>query len=209
MAYSYYRHLENRILELPPGAVVTIADFTDIAVPKTVSKMLKRLSADGAVRKVMRSLFWKPDGMHAEPAPNEVAKALARENGWALAPSKDTALHLIGMVEASPKVWTYVTDGTYRKYHYGSQKIFFTHTGRSFRARLSEKTALFIQSLKAYGKEKLTDDIKDRFTKLVSGWDLKTLAEETKGAAAWIREATRAICRRVEVVNAKKTEQRI
>ncbi|MBP5230882.1 MAG: hypothetical protein ILO68_04055, partial [Clostridia bacterium] len=199
MAYSFFKKLENRILYLPLGSVITIADFTDIASAKTVSKMLTRLSKEGVVERVMRSVFWKPNG--EEPEPDEVAKALARENGWSLAPSKETALHLFGMVDAKPKVWTYVTDGTYRSYRYGDQRISFTHTGKLFRGKWSAKTALFIQCLMAYGKEHITEEIISRFGLRIRGWDLKTLIEETKDTAVWIRKTTKLICRRQPAVD--------
>lgn len=209
MAYSFYRQLEKRILYLPLGAVVTIADFTDIAGAKTVSKMLTRLSKEGVIRRVMRSVFWKPDGNESEPEPNEVAKALARENGWTMAPSKDTALHLIGMVEVSPKVWTYVTNGTYRKYHYGNHKISFSHSGKSIRSAWSEKTLLLVQCLKAYGKEQITEEVMRQIMARIKGWDLKRIADETKSAAAWIRETTKIMCGRLQAVSVKNHNQRI
>ncbi len=204
LAYSFFRQLEKRILYLPLGSVVTIADFTDIAGAKTVSKMLTRLAEEGLVRRVMRSVFWKPDGEHSEPEPNEVAKALARENGWELAPSKETALHLFGMVDAKPKVWTYVTNGTYRNYQYGDQQISFTHTGKHFWSKWSEKTILLIQCLKAYGKEHVTDEIRRKLGGKIHGWDTKKLVEETKGAAVWIRDTVRVLCSKSRPVSVKR-----
>ena len=194
MAYSFYRQLEKRILYLPLGSVMTIADFTDIAGAKTVSKMLTRLTDEGVIRRVMRSVFWKPDGVNGEPEPNEVAKALARENGWILAPSKETALHLFGLTDTKPTVWTYITDGTYRTYQYGVHRISFTHTGRHFWSKWSEKTILLIQCMKAYGKEHLTDEIRRKLKGKIHGWDTKKLVEETKGSAAWIRDTVRVLC---------------
>ena len=189
---------------LPLGSVVTIADFTDIAGGKTVSKMLTRLSEEGLIRRVMRSVFWKPDGVHEEPEANEVAKALARENGWDLAPSKETALHLFGMVDAKPKVWTYVTNGTYRTYKYGDQQISFTHTGRHFWFKWSEKTILLIQCLRAYGKERLTEDVRQKLGSKIHGWNTKKLIEETKGAAVWIRDVVRILCSKSHKVSLKR-----
>ena len=209
MAASLYKQMKSRIAFLPGGSVLAISDFTDMAKPKTVSKMMTRLSKEGLVAKVLRSVFWKPAEDQNEPEPNEVAKALARENGWELAPTKETALHLFGMVDARPKVWTYVTNGTYRNYRYGVNSISFAHTGRRFWAKWSEKTVLFIECVRAYGKEHIDEEIKAKFRRALRGWDLKKLVEETRGAAAWIRDFTRLLCGKPSPVTEKNNKQRI
>ena len=179
---------------LPAGSVIAISDFTDIASPKTVSKMLTRLAEDGQIEKVMRSVFWKPDGKHLDPAPNDVANALARENNWFLAPSGDTALHIMGLEEDVPAVWTYVTNGTYRNYKYGTTEISFTHTNWTFFNDMSEKTKLLVQCMKAYGKEHLSEEKIMALFKKCQNWEWRKVVEETKNATNWVTKMVLKLC---------------
>lgn len=186
MKNSKQKQLIAAIGVMPPGSVISIADFIDIAEPKTISKMLTRLSEDGCIEKVMRSLFWKPDESGKGPNPHEVAKALARENNWALAPSGYTALHIMGVENEEPEVWTFVTSGTYRKYSYGDINISFTHTNWRLFSAMSEKTKLLVQCLKAYGKEHLSEERLRTMLSFCSGWEWKNVLRETKSATAWV-----------------------
>ncbi|MBR4767379.1 MAG: hypothetical protein IK088_00200 [Lachnospiraceae bacterium] len=194
MKRSLYRQLKNVIGLLPEGTVVSVADFTDMAKPKTVSKMLTRLEKEGEVERVMRSIFWKSDG--SQPRPNDVAEALARENGWETAPTNETALLLFGMEECAPIVWTYLTNGTNRTYSYGRHTITFTHTAGKAFGKMAKKTRMLVQCIRAYGKGCLNGDVSDRLAEKIRGWDLASLKEETKYAAAWVRTTVSALCKK-------------
>ena len=189
MKTSKQQQLLAAINALPPGSVVVISDFTDLAEPKTISKMLTRLSSEGTIEKVMRSLFWKPEENQKGPRPDDVANALARENNWYLAPSGYTALHIMGLENEVPDVWTYVTSGTYRRYSYGGIEISFTHTNWNFFSAMSDKTKLLVQCLKAYGKEKLSEEKLKNVLKKCKDFEWKNVLQETKNITVWISEA--------------------
>ncbi len=175
------------------GEVIVIQDFSDIADPKTVSKTLTRLEKSGDIKKVMRGVFWKPDGEKPSPDPDSVARGLARGNMWKLAPSGDTALHIIGMSNEKPKIWTYVTDGTYRSYCYDGIIILFQHTTGKALSAMSEKTALLIQVLKAYGKEHISDDLLKKLTKFFKPGEVNTVLEESKNTTEWVAKAIKSM----------------
>lgn len=182
------KKMEEMIACLPYGAVLAVADFEKVAQPKTVSKMLTRFAEDGTIRKVMRSVFWKPDGVHLSPEPNEVAKALARENRWETAPTGETALHLFGIKEKKPSVWTYITTGSCRKYRYDGNEILFSHTSGQPIHTMSEKTRLFVQCLRAYGEERLSDDVLGKLRKKLTDHEWKNVMAETRETSAWIKK---------------------
>ena len=187
MQKSLYRQLAEEIQEMPKGSVIAVSDFYQLAMAKTVSKMLTRLCEDGNIKRVLRSIFWIPDGVNENPEPDAVAKALARENNWSVAPSGDTALRLYGLSDEDPEIWTYVTDGTYRNYTYGDVQIAFTHTCGKHTSRMSEKTALLVQCIKACGKEQLSDEMLTRMYRLYGQMENKRFQEETKNVSAWVQ----------------------
>lgn len=173
---------------LPYGAVFAVADFENLASPKTVSKMLNRLCEEGTVRRVLRSVFWKPDAANSSPEPDEVAKALARENRWDMAPSGETALHLFGLRESEPSVWTYVTTGSCREYIFDGKKLHFAHTSGQFIREMSQKTKLFIQCIRAYGEEHLSEEVLKGLVHKLTDIEWKNVISETKEAAAWVKK---------------------
>ena len=186
MWHSCQKKLEGKIREMPSGSVFGIADFSDMATPKTVSKMLARLEGENGIERILRGIYWKPDGIHTSPDPDRVAKALARENAWQLVPCGKTALHLFGLEEKSPEEWTYVTDGTYRSYFYDGKKISFLHTTGKILSTMSAKTALLVQVLKAYGQEHITDEVMTRIASFLNFEDAKRIWEESRHAPVWI-----------------------
>ena len=189
MKHSKYNQLRSIVDRMEPGAVMVITDFIDVAQPKTVSKMLTRLEEDGAVERVLRSVYWKPDKLHESPKPNDVAEALARENSWVLAPSGDTALFLMGLQTEIPPTWTYITSGTYQDYSYGGFRISFTHTNHKFFTAMSKKTRLLVQCIKAFGHEHLSEEKMKELYRKCRDWNWKSLLEETKHATRWVSAA--------------------
>lgn len=189
MWHSCQKKLELKIHAMPSGSVFSIADFSELATPKTVSKMLARLEGEDGIERVLRGIYWKPDGIHSSPNPDRVAKALARENTWHLVPCGETALHLFGLEAKSPEEWTYVTDGTYRNYSYDGKKISFMHTTGKILSTMSEKTALLVQVLKAYGKEHINEEIMAQIASALNFDEIKKIMEETRHTTEWIANA--------------------
>lgn len=191
MSHSQHKQIEESILSGKPGTVFTISDFCHISVPETCSKVLTRLSEKNKIVKVFRGVFWKPDGINEKPEPDKVANALARNNRWKAIPCGETVLYLLGLNRRIPAKWTYVTDGTYRSYECGEALIEFRHTTGDVLHTVSEKTALLIQTLKAYGKDRLSDDVLLAIRGAFRGIEPSRLIEESKQAAGWISAAVK------------------
>ena len=184
---SIRKKIEKIIDGLPDGAVFVPTDFSDVAAPATASKTLVRLHSSGSVGKLMRGVFWK--GRNREPAPDEVARALARSNNWQAAPCGDTALHVAGFSISIPQVWTYITDGTYRVYKYGKTVIEFRHASGKFLAKMSDKTATLIQVIKAFGKEKMTDEFLRNIASKFKKEEILQFFSESCNTTDWIHSA--------------------
>ena len=186
---SIHSKIKKRILGMSLGTVFSIADFNDLAVTETTSKVLGRLKDEGVIQKIARGVFWRPNGSDSLPPPHEVASALARGNMWDFAPSGTTALYLFGMEAKPPKIWTYVTDGTYREYLVNDSEIKFSHTTGKLLNEMSAKTKMLVQVIKFYGKDKLTDELLSVLRQKISGTEEEKIIEETKNAPAWIVDA--------------------
>lgn len=122
MASGIYTEIKKRIELDEPGTVFLTSDFTDIATTTTVRKCLGRQVEEKNIRRIIAGVYEKP--VYSEllkeyiPAnPDAVAYAIARSFHWTIAPCGDVALNKLGLSTQVPVVWSYISDGPYRKFH--------------------------------------------------------------------------------------------
>lgn len=192
--------IRDRINRSDIGTVYVAVDFVDISDKTSVNAYLARLVDEGLIRRVLRGVYDKPEyndflEEYVAPSPDKVANALARNFGWSIVPCGDTALNLLGLSTQVPAAWVYVSDGTYKEYTYDNTTIQFKRTTNKEVSKLSYKTALTVQALKALGKDKIDDVVISRLSKLLTVEEKKTMLEEAKAATSWIYEYIKQICR--------------
>ena len=197
---NYISEIKDRISVSEYGAVFVAADFADITDKKTASVVLTRLEADGLLKRVLRGVYYKPEysGFLKEyiaPAPDNVARALARNFGWTIVPCGDTALNLLALSTQVPAVWLYVSDGTYKEYSYGNTVIRFKRTTNKDISKFSYKTALTVQALKALGKKNVDETVIAKLRGSLSAEEKVTMLREAKIATSWICEYIKQICK--------------
>ena len=192
--------IREKINQSEYGTVYVAVDFVDISDKTNINAYLARLAEEGLIRRVMRGVYYKAEynemlGEYVTPTVDNVAQALARNFGWTIVPCGDTALNLLGLSTQVPAAWVYVSDGTYKEYAYDNTTIQFKKTTNKEVSKLSYKTALTVQALKALGKDKIDDTVISRLSKLLTAEEKKTMLEEAKAATSWIYEYIKQICR--------------
>lgn len=192
--------IRDRINRSDIGTVYVAVDFVDISDKTSVNAYLARLVDEGLIRRILRGVYDKPEyndflEEYVAPSPDKVANAIARNFGWTIVPCGDTALNLLGLSTQVPAAWVYVSDGTYKEYTYDNTTIQFKRTTNKEVSKLSYKTALTVQALKALGKDKIDDMIISRLGKLLTAEEKQTMLEEAKAATSWIYEYIKQICR--------------
>ena len=192
--------IKTRIMNSPDGSVFSTVDFADVIENSRVGVILSRLEEDGIIRRVMRGIYDKPvynDFLkeYIAPSPSLVAEALARNFGWTIVPCGDTALNILGLSTQVPAAWSYVSDGTYKEYTYEQTTIKFKRTTNKEISKLSYKTALVVQALKALGKENVDDTVLTKLKNKLTDSEKQSLLTEAKAATAWIYEYIKLICR--------------
>lgn len=197
---SAIAQIKDRIETAKDGTVFVAVDFADIAQNSIVGVYLNRLESQGKIRRILRGVYEKPIynnflGEYISVNPNKVAKALARNLGWTIIPCGDTALNLLGLSTQVPAAWVYVSDGLYKEYSYDNVTIKFKKTTNKEISKLSYKTALVVQALKALGKESVDDTIIIKLKSDLSHRDKQTMLEEAKPVTSWIYEFIKTICR--------------
>ena len=192
--------IKTRIMNSPDGSVFSTVDFADVIENSRVGVILSRLEEDGVIRRVMRGIYDKPvynDFLkeYIAPSPSLVAEALARNFGWTIVPCGDTALNILGLSTQVPAAWSYVSDGTYKEYTYDNTTIKFKRTTNKEISKLSYKTALIVQALKALGKDNIDDIIINKLKNDLTDEEKTTALLEAKAATSWIYEYIKQICK--------------
>lgn len=190
--------IKKMIQSCDVGTVFVPTDFVHLSDKKIVSNSLSRLEDEKLIRHVMRGVYYKAEyndflQEYVSPLPDKVAHALARNFGWTIVPCGDTALNLLGLSTQIPTAWVYVSDGTYKEYSYDNTTIKFKKTTNKEISKLSYKTALVVQALKALGKDNVTDKILDKLSGSLTDKEKSDLLNEAKAVTSWIYEDIKQI----------------
>ena len=197
---DYLNQIRGNIEKAENGSVFVSTDFTDITDKKTVNMGLIRLADEGLIKKILFGVYYKPAfsellGEAVAPSPNKVAHALARNFGWTIVPCGDTALNILGLSTQVPSQWVYVSDGAYKEYTFDNTTIKFKRTTNKEISKVSYKTALTIQALKALGKENITEQVILRLKKILTDEEKEKMLAESKSATSWVLELIKVICK--------------
>lgn len=192
--------IRNRINNSDFGTVFVAVDFVDIMDKTSINTYLTRLDEERVVQRIMRGVYYKAEyndflQEYVAPEPDAVAHALARNFGWTIVPCGDTALNLLGLSTQIPAAWVYVSDGAYKEYTYEQTRIKFKRTTNKEISKLSYKTALVVQALKALGKDNVDDMIIVKLRSTLTDSEKQALIGETKAVTSWIYEYIKLICR--------------
>ena len=196
---SYINQMINRISKEPYGRCFIISDFTDIMDYEVAKKSIARLEKSGILRRIMHGVYDKPKyskllNEYVAVDINEVALALARNYNWTIAPSGNTALNLLGLSTQVPANWEYISTGPYRTYDIGKAKLQFSHRANKTIEGMSLKSAMVIEALKAFGKEKVDEKLIEQLKNQLTKSDKKKLLIEARQTTSWIYSIIKKIC---------------
>lgn len=199
MASGIYTEIKKRIELDEPGTVFLTSDFTDIATTTTVRKCLGRQVEEKNIRRIIAGVYEKP--VYSEllkeyiPGnPDAVAYAIARSFHWTIAPCGDVALNKLGLSTQVPVVWSYISDGPYRKFSWDNITLSFKHRANREISFMSETTTLVVEALKTLGKERIDDDIIVSLRNRLPEEAKKKMLKEATGVSEWIYTVIRKVC---------------
>ena len=199
MANGYSKQIQLRIHESPEGSIFVNSDFADIADTETIRRNLNRLTKVGILRRIINGIYEKPkysklldEYVAADPA--AVAHALARSYHWTIAPCGNTALNLLGLSTQVTAVWSYISDGPYRKFSWDNITLSFKHRANREISFMSETTTLVVEALKTLGKERIDDDIIVSLRNRLPEEAKKKMLKEATGVSEWIYTVIRKVC---------------
>lgn len=195
-----FKIIKDRILSSEYGTVFVATDFVEIANKTSINTYLSRLVNEKLIRRILRGVYYKAEyneflEEYVAPLPDDVARALSRNYGWTIVPCGDTALNILGLSTQIPAAWVYVSDGKYDEYTYDNTTIKFKRTTNKEISKLSYKTALVVQALKALGKDGVKEATITKLKNTLTNEEKDTLLAEAKAVTSWIYEYIKVICR--------------
>ncbi|MBI2422411.1 MAG: hypothetical protein HYV27_06245 [Candidatus Hydrogenedentes bacterium] len=152
---------------------------------------LSRLSADGRIRRVMHGVYDYPAYSRvrqgpASPNPDAIARAIARAHGWTLVPSGETALNLLGLSTQVPARWLYFSDGPTKTYEWEGGALHFRRRTNKETGKLSPKTALLVQALKALGEAHVDEWVLETLRSRLTAKERARAFREARYVTAWV-----------------------
>lgn len=198
MRTGYAERIRQRIDGAGDGTMFISADFADIAENETIRRSLNRLVKTGTLRRVLKGIYEKPRYStllreHVAPDPDAVARAIARNYHWTIAPEGNTALNLLGLSPQVPATWHYISDGPYKVYEWNNTRLVFKHRTNKEISGLSPITALVVQALKALGKGQVTPETVVILSKRLRADEKALLLREATTATDWVYDVIRQL----------------
>ncbi len=180
-----------------PGAVMGAADFLDFGSRAAVDQALSRLVAKGAILRVGRGLYHRPQ-RHARlgellPDGQAIAKALADKGTLRLQPAGAYAANLLGLSEQVPRRLVFLTDGASRKLAIAGQQIELRHTTPRNMATAGRVSGLVIQALRHLRREQVGASVVEALRIRLSAKEKALLLADVGFAPAWVAGVMRQV----------------
>lgn len=196
---SYTEKISDRINSFEANKVFFANDFLDITSNATVRQILKRLTDEDKIKRVIDGFYYNPRyseliGEYEAVSIHELALAIARKYNWNIAPYNSTALNLLGLSTQVPTHYKYISSGRYKEYKIGNTVLEFKKVNPGEIANMSLKTATVIQAIKSLGKENITSEVIQKIRENLTEKERTDLMNELKSVPSWIYEVIREIC---------------
>ncbi|MBB3708838.1 DUF6088 family protein [Aminobacter aminovorans] len=172
------------------GGVFTPTDFLDVAARPAVDQALSRLVKSGKLRRLARGLYDYPK-VHSKlgplsPAPDDVARALARETGSQAQIAGAHAANALGLSMQVPAKSLYLTDGPSRRIVLGKRVVDLRHASPKHLIAPGSPAGTVVQALRHVGPVRAAD-VAQIATRRLSARDKRVLASNAIQAPAWMR----------------------
>jgi len=195
---GYIKQIRERIFTMEDGTVFVASDFADIADTTTIRQSLKRLVQSGILRRILNGIYEKPKyskllDEYVAVNPEAVAKALARNYHWTIAPCGNNALNLLGLSTQVTAVWSYISDGPYKIYEWNSTRVEFKHRTNKEITGLSYTTSLVVQALKTLSRTNVTPEIIEVLSNKLTDTDKAAMLKEAAESTDWVYDIIRKI----------------
>jgi len=185
--------IRQRITKGKTGKIYFAKDFADVGNDELINKALFRLERNKILIRLSHGIYLYPF-VDKElgimfPAPETIAKAIAKRDNARILPTGNHAMNLLGLSTQVPMNVVYMTDGSPRKVNIGKRKITFKKTSpRNFMYK-GKIIPLIVSALKAVGKDNINTEYMNRLEQILTqSEDKQILLNDINYAPAWTKK---------------------
>ena len=134
------------------------------------------------------------------PTIDQIAQKIAERDKAQIMPTGDTALNILGFSTQVPMNAVYTTNGAKRKVKVGERNIVFKNAVQKNFQFKGKLLPLVIIALKELGENHVTDEIKNKISKLLfdsNAQERKSMMHDLYLSPVWIKELLLPIIRTV------------
>jgi hypothetical protein len=179
------------------GSAVTPADFLDLGKRAAVDQGLSRLTRKKMLMRVSRGLYALPEINEwigeVSPAPDEVAKALARRGSSKLLPSGALAANLLGLSDQVPAKAEYLTDGPSCRVMIKRLTVVLKQTTPKNLATAGRVSGVVIQALRFLRRQQVGSEVVAKLRERLQPAERRQLVKDIPLAPAWMAPVFREI----------------
>jgi hypothetical protein len=183
--------LRGFIEELPLGHPVTSRTFQRFGSRDAVDKALSRLVQDGAIKRVIRGVYVRPEvspilGELSVPL-EDAAVALAEAEGARVQVSGETALNLLRLSTQVPAQAVLYTDGASHTLRRGKMTLRLQHVNPKVLVCAGTDAAVFLSALYVLGRDGMTTDVRAKLQQQMTPSVLAELRAKRTQMIGWMR----------------------
>src|SRR5690554_3880308 len=194
MEDSISQTIREQIKRIKAGELFTISDFESVNNDNLVTRTLSRLQNEGTIIRVATGIYMNPKKTQfgiLYPTLDQIAQKIAERDKAQIMPTGDTALNILGFSTQVPMNAVYITNGAKRKVQVGERNIIFKNVVQKNFQFKGKLLPLIIIALKELGENQVTDEIKDKISKLLSESDAEeraTMMHDLYLSPVWMKE---------------------
>lgn len=178
---------------LPMGEPFTSSDLLPVGTRASVDQALSRLVRAGAIERITRGVFARPRSNpyvgKVPPAPEKVARAVARSSDSVIEVHGAEAAREFGLTTQVPMRSVYLTSGRSRVVHVGGVDIQMRHVADSRLLLAGRQAGRAFAALMYLGKNEVTGDTIATIRRCLPPAEFETLASSVSSMPSWLSDA--------------------
>lgn len=195
------KKLKHIIVSFKTNKVFCINDLNHSSNYQNIKRQINRLVKKNYIQQVVRGVYYKPtisnalNGMTSLPSIDDVAKVLARKNGWRIVKSGAHLLNYMGLSLQTPYRYVYASTGPYKTYKINNRLLIFKHVRSGDLVNHDNNTATLIQMIKTIGKNNINKRQILSISKIYSKNDKQRIRKSNLSLPIWINQTIMDICK--------------
>jgi len=185
--------IRQRIERMPVGEPFTPAAFLECGTRASVDQTLSRLVKAGAIERVTRGVFVRPEISrfvgNVMPEPIKVAQAIAKTTGSIVQIHGAEAARRLELTTQVSTQSVFSTSGPSRRIRVGKMEIRLKHVCQRKLALAGRPAGLALAAMWYLGKTELTPSLIEKIRRKLSDSEFDALKSVTSSMPAWMSDA--------------------